>query len=140
MLAACCAPWPSGIAASEIVIKTTGSAFENFIQDEYTTLKAVNDRIFSTSVDVQYTFAPVALDLANLGDAQAYDRVADGARAATLEVFATDESASVQVSCADQANPAPDSHLSNALPALACRRLCTRCARRYWVSTLRWTT
>ena len=47
-----------------LVIKTTGSAFENFVRDEFTTLVEVNDRIFSTAVDLEYTFAgPVSISL-----------------------------------------------------------------------------
>lgn len=80
------------------VIKTTGSAFENFIRDEYTTLAEVGDRIFSTSVDLQYTFSPLPIDPTKLGTLQ-YDKIAASARTITLEVFATDESASVQVRC-----------------------------------------
>lgn len=93
------------------VLKSTGSAFENFIRDEHTTLGEVNDRIFSTSVDLKYTFAPFAViknsavDAFKLTDALSAEGTAwDGnaviqkARIATLEVFAEDESASVQVS------------------------------------------
>ncbi len=96
------------------MLKSTGSAFENFFRDEFTTLVPVNDRIFSTSVDLTYTFADIALP--SPADEKKFDFVvpvqkgADGyagsvwdedvparARAATLETFAVDESASVQV-------------------------------------------
>ncbi|KIM77867.1 hypothetical protein PILCRDRAFT_795391 [Piloderma croceum F 1598] len=100
----------SGIA-DLLVLKTSGSSFENFFKDEYTTLVPVNDRIFSTSVDLSYTFSPVQLsspkddrklefvvpdgtDLS--GGAWDGIGVAERARKVTLEVFATDESASVQ--------------------------------------------
>ena len=94
------------------VLKTSGSSFENFFKDEYTTLVPVNDRIFSTSVDLSYIFSPVQLsspkddkklefvvpDGANLaGGAWDGIGVAERARKVTLEVFATDDSASVQV-------------------------------------------
>jgi urate oxidase len=94
------------------VLKTSGSAFENFIKDEYTTLVPVNDRIFSTSVDLSYTFSPVPLsppkdekklefsvpDGADLvGGTWDGEGVAERARKITLDVFATDDSASVQV-------------------------------------------
>ncbi|KAF6746919.1 uricase [Ephemerocybe angulata] len=96
-----------------LVLKSTGSAFENFYRDEYTTLVPVDDRIFSTSVDLSYTFSDIKLvapqDEAKTefqvplkeGD-EGYagsvwdDGVAERARKATLEVFAVDESASVQ--------------------------------------------
>lgn len=86
------------------MIKTTGSAFENFWRDEYTTLAEVNDRIFSTSVNLRYTFKPIGLgsageeELKKIKEDGDFDGVAGRARVATLEIFATDESASVQVS------------------------------------------
>ena len=94
------------------VLKSTGSAFENFVRDEYTTLVEVNDRIFSTSIDLSYVYRPFAVpppkdDLllelevtgedAKEGTAWEGDTVADSARKITLETFALDESASVQV-------------------------------------------
>ena len=45
------------------VLKSTGSAFENLVRDEYTTLGEVDDRIFSTSVDLRYTYGEVAVRL-----------------------------------------------------------------------------
>ncbi|KAJ3912884.1 uricase, partial [Lentinula edodes] len=85
--------------------------FFHIIRDEYTLLKEVDDRIFSTSVDLNYRFTPIrisppqdenkldivipALDQAEAGsvwDATVLDR----ARTITFEVFAEDESASVQ--------------------------------------------
>lgn len=85
-------------------MKSSGSSFENFVRDEFTTLVEVNDRIFSTAVDLQYTFSPVSLGahtdlaskLASLGKEHAYNDVAARARNITLDVFATDASASVQ--------------------------------------------
>ena len=96
------------------MLKSSGSAFTNFIRDEYTTLVEVDDRIFSTSVDLEYVFSsveivspadPKLLDFAlrqgfevegqgGVWDAQG---VAERARKVTLETFAEDESASVQV-------------------------------------------
>ena len=97
----------------ETVLKSTGSAFENFIRDEYTTLAEVCDRIFSTSVDLLYTFAPFEItapedekklefdrgQIKGAGGLEAWEgiKVGESAREITLETFATDESASVQV-------------------------------------------
>ena len=94
------------------VLKSTGSAFSGFIRDEYTTLAEVDDRIFSTSIDLVYTFAPVAVpppaDEKKLElhvpkvfqEGTVWDEnVPERARKATLETFAKDESASVQVRC-----------------------------------------
>jgi urate oxidase len=111
------------------VLKSTGSAFENFVRDEYTTLAEVEDRIFSTSVDLRYTYGEVGVKkllplppprgahedqgppsvLVDFGE-ESFDKGETGvihpwedtdvgarAREATLDVFAHDESASVQV-------------------------------------------
>ena len=95
------------------VLKSSGSAFEGFVRDEHTTLVEVDDRIFSTSIDLTYTYKPfsvkqsTSLDAPALVSAEdsapgsAWDGVAIAAKArtATLEIFAEDESASVQVGC-----------------------------------------
>ena len=39
-----------------VVLKTTGSAFENFLRDEYTTLPDAKDRILSTSLDARWRY------------------------------------------------------------------------------------
>ncbi|KAI0363181.1 uricase [Pilatotrama ljubarskyi] len=95
-----------------LVLKTTGSAFESFVRDEYTTLVEVNDRIFSTAIDLQYRFAPLRIPRPEDGEGKVFDLKLEGeqakgtpwdgdavweaARGVTLEVFALDESASVQ--------------------------------------------
>ncbi|KAH7910519.1 hypothetical protein BJ138DRAFT_1087529 [Hygrophoropsis aurantiaca] len=99
----------SGIA-DLLVLKSTGSAFSGYIRDEYTTLVEVDDRILSTSVDLTYTFAPFNIaaptDAKKLefsvpgqispGSVWDGEEVAERARKATLDIFALDESASVQ--------------------------------------------
>ncbi|KAF8636992.1 hypothetical protein AX17_003120 [Amanita inopinata Kibby_2008] len=92
-----------------LVLKSTGSAFSGFVRDEYSTLVEVDDRIFSTSIDLKYTFGPVLIpapqDEARVeiiipnvkGKGSVWDEgVPERVRRATLEVFAMDESASVQ--------------------------------------------
>ena len=95
------------------MIKTTESAFENFLRDEYTTLVEVNDRIFSTSIDLTYTYKPISIPKPADGEGKVFeapltgdaakgtpwdgDALAAATRDITLEVFALDESASVQV-------------------------------------------
>ncbi|KAI9442820.1 uricase [Russula earlei] len=71
------------------VLKTTGSAFENFVRDEHTTLVEVADRIFSTKT----------LTGPGQGELDAWEdaKVAAHAREITVNVFANDESASVQM-------------------------------------------
>lgn len=78
------------------------------MKDEFTTLKPVNDRIFSTSVDLKYTFkrftlrhqmTPEEIPVPTEEEGGVWDeRIAERVRKATMDVFAMDESASVQVS------------------------------------------
>jgi len=82
-----------------LVLKSTGSAFENFIRDKHTTLAEVNDRVFSTSVEYMYTFPPIQLDdngLAGVEPTMEFDQARNLAREITIQIFAADESASVQ--------------------------------------------
>ncbi|KAF8149115.1 uricase [Crassisporium funariophilum] len=96
-----------------LVLKSTGSAFAGFLRDEYTTLPEVDDRIFSTSVDLTYTFAPIEIEAPTEDSKLSFvipvqkgeqgfagsvwdEDVPARARTATLEIFAVDNSASVQ--------------------------------------------
>ncbi|KNF00622.1 urate oxidase [Puccinia striiformis f. sp. tritici PST-78] len=85
-----------------LVLKTTGSSFENFVRDKWTTLPEASDRILSTSVDCR---CAIKIDLpsdnsiaissiTNLGID--FKTIGKSIRDITLETFATDESASVQ--------------------------------------------
>jgi len=84
-----------------LVLKSSGSAFENFHVDDFTTLVPVSDRILSTAVDYEYTIklpaGNLTIDgLAKLGEGAKFTQVAASAKKITLDLFATDESASVQ--------------------------------------------
>lgn len=86
-----------------LVLKSSGSAFHSFLRDEFTTLREVQDRIFSTAVDVSYTFdLPKDKPLKELlaasspSDLPDFCAVAASVRNHTLNVFATHQSASVQ--------------------------------------------
>ncbi|KAJ7452810.1 hypothetical protein FB451DRAFT_1282148 [Mycena latifolia] len=92
-----------------LVLKTTESAFTNFVRDKYTILKEVDDRILSTSIDLSYTFSSVEIPKPTDADVEQFTipaEIAPGsvwdtsvpakARKVTLDVFATDNSASVQ--------------------------------------------
>lgn len=109
-----------------LVLKSTGSSFENYVFDKFTTLKresprllqsfalihnntamltiffpfaAVNDRIFSTAVECTYTI-PVSrssLTPQSLPNLSLdFDRIFNSVTKTTLETFATHDSASVQ--------------------------------------------
>jgi urate oxidase len=77
----------SGGVADLLVLKTTNSAFKNFVTDRYRTLKDADDRIFATSVTATWDFEAMPADFADV-----YDRI----RTAILEVFATHMSFAVQ--------------------------------------------
>ncbi|HEV2492051.1 MAG TPA: urate oxidase [Terriglobia bacterium] len=76
----------AGIAGLE-VLKTAHSAFENFLQDEYTTLKDTRDRLLATAVTAEWTYA---------GGAHDYGALWRTARQTMLEVFAGHDSRGVQ--------------------------------------------
>lgn len=62
----------------------------------------MDDRIFSTSIDLDYSIElpnePVTIDgLGALGERAKFSELQESVRKITLETFATDESASVQV-------------------------------------------
>ena len=82
--------------AGLLVLKSTGSAFHGFVQDEYTILPEVWDRILSTEVDCGWVWKTYQ----SLEDVKAavpnFDEAWNKAREITLSTFATDDSASVQ--------------------------------------------
>ncbi|CAO1618082.1 unnamed protein product [Sympodiomycopsis kandeliae] len=84
-----------------LVLKSSGSAFHSFLRDEFTTLKEVNDRIFSTSVDCQYSIAlPKDESLASLLKSPSalpnFEAIAKSVRDHTIDTFAKHSGASVQ--------------------------------------------
>ncbi|KAK9761646.1 hypothetical protein K7432_013305 [Basidiobolus ranarum] len=74
-----------------LVLKTTGSSFTNFHLCENTTLQDADDRIFSTTVKAHYNI-DTSIGIENIP----FDQIFDGVRKATIDVFAQDNSASVQ--------------------------------------------
>ena len=82
------------------VLKLTGSMFYGFHECDYTTLKPTTDRILSTDVDATWEFDPKALpDLNSVfqaADKGLFDYTYNTARQVTLELFALENSASVQ--------------------------------------------
>ena len=70
-----------------LILKTTDSAFKDYIKDEYTTLKETDDRILSTQCQVNWTYYSLHLDFVAL-----YKRI----RESILMTFANHKSLSVQ--------------------------------------------
>lgn len=70
-----------------VLLKTANSGFEGYIQDELTTLKETNDRIFGTAVRSEWSYTKTELD---------FDAVRDSIREMMLRTFAGHESKSVQ--------------------------------------------
>ena len=69
------------------LFKTSGSGFAGFLRDEYTTLKATDDRILATDVEARWRYAAPLKD---------YTAAWNAVRTALLETFARHQSASVQ--------------------------------------------
>lgn len=79
------------------IMKTTGSGFVDFVQDEYTTLPPTTDRILATRMAAVWRFAGGAPgDGGDYGTVTGGSTVAGSIREALLRVFATTYSHSVQ--------------------------------------------
>jgi urate oxidase len=71
-----------------LILKTTGSGFEKFFRDEFTTLPETNDRIFATKLKATWTYRRKPAR---------YSATNEKILAAMLAVFASNYSPSVQV-------------------------------------------
>jgi urate oxidase len=69
------------------LLKTTGSAFADFLGDRYTTLKETDDRILATAVEARWTYARPVRD---------YSALWNTIRTSLIETFARHQSASAQ--------------------------------------------
>lgn len=70
-----------------LILKTTDSGFENYIKDQYTTLKETSDRILASDVNMRWQYASANID---------FNRARQIIRQAVLDKFAQHYSASVQ--------------------------------------------
>ena len=70
-----------------LVLKTTGSAFSNFLRDEFTTLPETRDRMLATSITAEWKVPSSGVE---------YGGVNDSVRETVLRVFSKLESESVQ--------------------------------------------
>jgi urate oxidase len=69
------------------ILKSTGSAFEGYIKDPFTTLKETKDRIFATAVRAVWLYGVSSLD---------FNASWEAIRQTILDTFAAHESRSVQ--------------------------------------------
>jgi urate oxidase len=70
-----------------VVLKTTDSAFEGFLRDQYTTLKEDRDRILATVIHAKWLYCK---------EKAQFESTWHGVRQALLEVFAEHDSKSLQ--------------------------------------------
>lgn len=70
-----------------LILKTTDSGFENYIKDQYTTLKETSDRIMATQCEVNWVYNSSKILFVELFN---------GIRTALLQTFADHQSLSVQ--------------------------------------------
>lgn len=70
-----------------LVLKTTGSGFENYVKDKYTTLKETADRVFSTSIRAVWEYNNQDINYLN---------ISSNVRKIILQTFASQHSLSVQ--------------------------------------------
>jgi urate oxidase len=70
-----------------VVLKTTDSAFENFLKDEYTTLKEDRNRILATSIRADWLYRETTAE---------FDSTWHAVRQTLLEAFAGHDSESLQ--------------------------------------------
>src|SRR5215469_13015339 len=70
-----------------VLLKSSGSEFQGFLTDPYTTLEPTQDRILATAVRGHWRYADTE---------QAWDAAFTGARAALAEAFAVNHSRSLQ--------------------------------------------
>lgn len=83
------------------VLKTTGSGFEGYPKDRYTTLAETSDRILATEVAARWRYARPDVD---------YDAVYASVRALLLEAFAAEYSAALQATLFDMGRAVLEAH------------------------------
>jgi len=76
-----------------LILKTTDSGFENYIRDQYTTLKETADRIFSTECDIAWKYKTGQTDLTAQQD---FTSLYEHIRLNLLHTFSSHKSLSVQ--------------------------------------------
>ena len=88
-----------------IVLKSTGSAFKDFLVDEYTTLQPTDDRIMATSLTARWRVTDPAADVD-------WNAMYAGVKTAMLREFATLQSLALQQTLWHMARAALEAHLA----------------------------
>jgi urate oxidase len=86
----------TGGIAKLLILKSTGSAFYGFLRDKYTTLPETWDRLFSTEVECKYVYKKLNTLEQVKDQSGTFESTFTNVRETTLNVFAEDDSASVQ--------------------------------------------
>lgn len=90
------------------VLKSTGSMFYGYNVCDYTTLKPTRDRILSTDVDASWVYDKASIrsldDVFAYADQGLFDEAYNKARKVTLDLFALENSASVQATMYNMAH------------------------------------
>ena len=79
--------WVVGGLKDMTILKSTGSEFAGFLEDEYTILEPTHDRVMATSLIAQWRFTTTDLD---------WDQVYSGIKGHLVEQFATVQSLALQ--------------------------------------------
>jgi urate oxidase len=79
--------WVVGGLKDLIILKSTGSEFAGFLEDNYTVLEPTHDRVMATSLIAQWRFTTVDVD---------WDAVYSGVKAHLVEQFAVVQSLALQ--------------------------------------------
>jgi urate oxidase len=79
--------WVVGGLKDLIILKSTGSEFAGFLEDDYTVLEPTHDRVMATSLVAQWRFTTVDVD---------WDAVYSGVKAHLVEQFAVVQSLALQ--------------------------------------------
>jgi len=85
------------------VLKSTGSGFEGYPKDRYTTLKETNDRILATSVATQWRYLPGTVDAD-------FNAIYDDVKRILLEEFSRRYSAALQTTLFDMGKAVLEAH------------------------------
>jgi urate oxidase len=101
--------WVTGGLKDLVILKSTGSEFHGFLEDDFTVLEPTSDRVMATSLEAKWRFADAPAD---------WDAAYDAIKTALVSTFATLHSLALQQSLFEMGKAAIE-----AVPELAEVRL-----------------